>query len=110
MKTTKSRRGYQSDALRSLHSAMAGLHNVGAIDKDTMRAFDVSCLTSIVALEADDIKEIREKASMSQAVFAKVLNVTTSLVSQWERGEKRPSGPSLKLLNLVDKKGVEAIF
>jgi putative transcriptional regulator len=43
-------------------------------------------------------------------VFALTLNVTPSLVSQWERGEKKPSGPSLKLLNLADKKGVEAIF
>lgn len=89
---------------------MEDLHSVDAIDKDTMRYFDVSCLTAVHALEADAIKEIRERAAMSQAVFAKVLNVTTSLVSQWERGEKRPSGPSLKLLNLVNQKGVEAIF
>jgi putative transcriptional regulator len=47
---------------------------------------------------------------MSQAIFALALNVTPSLVSQWERGEKKPSGPSLKLLNLADKKGVETIL
>ncbi|WP_374754456.1 helix-turn-helix domain-containing protein [Aureimonas sp. AU12] len=110
MKNRTSRREYQSDALRSLHSAMEGLHKVGAIDKATMRGFDVSCLTSVDALDADSIREIRERAAMSQALFAKVLNVTASVVSKWERGEKKPSGPSLKLLTLANKRGVEAIL
>jgi putative transcriptional regulator len=107
---TKSRREYQTDALRSLHSAAEGLYRVGAIDKATMRGFDISCLTTVDVLNAEDIRDIREKASMSQALFAKVLNVTTSVVSKWERGEKKPSGPSLKLLTLANKKGVEAIL
>jgi len=47
---------------------------------------------------------------MSQATFALALNVTTSLISQWERGEKSPSGPSLKLLTLVDTRGIDAIL
>jgi putative transcriptional regulator len=89
---------------------MEGLHKVGAIDKATMRGFDISCLTTVDALGAEDIRGIREKALMSQALFAKVLNVTASVVSKWERGEKKPSGPSLKLLTLANKKGVEAIL
>lgn len=101
---------YRSDLLRSLHSAAEDLHAVGAIDKATMRRFDVACLTPVEALRPEEIKRIREKARMSQALFALALNVTTSLVSQWERGEKKPSGPSLKLLALADKKGVEAIL
>jgi putative transcriptional regulator len=47
---------------------------------------------------------------MSQATFALALNVTKVLESKWERGEVRPGGPSLKLLNLADKKGIEAIL
>lgn len=101
---------YRSDLLRSLHSAAEDLHTVGAIDKATMRRFDVACLTPVEELRPEEIKRIREKAKMSQALFALALNVTTSLVSQWERGEKKPSGPSLKLLALADKKGVEAIL
>lgn len=101
---------YRSDPLRSVHLAMEDLHNVGAIDKTTMRKFDVACLTSVGPLEPRDIKRIREKAKMSQALFALALNVAPTLVSQWERGEKKPSGPSLKLLALADKKGVEAIL
>lgn len=75
-----------------------------------MRSFDLSCLTPIEALAPDAIRQIREEARMSQATFALALNVTTSLVSKWERGEKRPSGPSLKLLALADSKGIDAIL
>ncbi len=101
---------YKSDALRSVHLIASDLHSVGAIDKATMREFDVSCLTPIEALEPEAIRGIRECAHMSQAIFALALNVSTSLVSQWERGEKKPSGPSLKLLTLVARKGVDAIL
>jgi putative transcriptional regulator len=75
-----------------------------------MRRFDVACLTPVEELRPETIKNIREKAHMSQALFARALNVTTSLVSKWERGEKKPSGPSLKLLSLADKKGIETIL
>ena len=42
-------------------------------------------------------------------MFARYLNVSTGLISQWERGEKRPAGASLKLLTLVQKKGLNVI-
>ena len=101
---------YPSDALRSAHLAAQDLHAIGAIEKATMRGFDKACLTAVDELSAEAIKGIRAKARMSQAIFALTLNVTPSLVSQWERGEKKPSGPSLKLLNLANKKGVQAIL
>ena len=108
MKTTK--RKYRSGPLKSLHLAAKDLHAVGALDKATMRQFDVACLTTVAQLKPQAIKRIRADARMSQAIFALALNVTTSLVSQWERGEKKPSGPSLKLLALAEKKGIEAIL
>jgi len=101
---------YRSPALRSLHEAMEDLHGVGAIDKATMRDFDLGCLTPVEPLAPEAIKHIREKAHMSQATFALALNVGTMMISRWERGEARPSGPSLKLLALADKKGIEAIL
>jgi putative transcriptional regulator len=57
-----------------------------------------------------NIKALREKAHVSQAVFAAVLNTSVSTVQKWEVGDKKPSGPSLKLLNLVESKGLEAII
>ena len=104
------KRTYRSDVLRSAHLAAQDLHAIGAIDKATMREFDRACLTNVEALDPQAIRRIRDQANMSQTIFALTLNVTPSLVSQWERGEKKPSGPSLKLLNLADKKGVEAIL
>ncbi len=105
-----SKRKYRSSPLRSLHLAARDIQAVGAIDKATMRQFDVACLTPVGQIKPQAIKRIRADARMSQAIFAMALNVTTSLVSQWERGEKRPSGPSLKLLALADKKGIQAIL
>jgi putative transcriptional regulator len=104
------KRTYRSEVLRSAHLAAGDLYAIGAIDKATMRRFDRACLTDVEDLDPQSIRRIRNKAKMSQAIFALTLNVTPSLVSQWERGEKKPSGPSLKLLNLADKKGVEAIL
>jgi putative transcriptional regulator len=100
---------HRSDAMAAIHETMVSLHDVGAIDKQTMRRFDDACLTSIRPLTPEEIKAIREKEHVSQTVFASYLNVTTSLVSKWERGEKRPSGASLKLLSLVEKKGLAAV-
>jgi len=100
---------YQSRIAETVHKTAAGLHGIGAIDKTTMREFDVMCLTMVEELSAREIQKIRKKAGVSQEVFSRYLNVTTTLVSQWERGEKRPSGPSLKLLSLVKHKGLDAI-
>jgi putative transcriptional regulator len=101
---------YRSDALEILHKTVEGLYRHGVIDKATMRHFDVGCLTTIEPLEPAAIKAIREEAGFSQATFALALNVTTSLISKWERGEKKPSGPSLKLLALAKAKGIDAIL
>lgn len=103
-------RRYRSDPLRSVHLAMEGLAKAGALDKATMRRFDLACLTPVEPLRPEAIRRIREDAKMSQAIFARALNVTTSLVSKWERGDKKPSGPSLKLLALADRKGIDAIL
>ena len=74
-----------------------------------MREFDASCLTTVEDLSPEAIQAIREHAGVSQAVLASFLNVKAKLVSEWERGDKKPSGPSLKLLSLVKSKGLDAI-
>ena len=69
----------------------------------------VLCLTPIEPLTSAQLRRIRLREKASQAVFARYLNVTTGLVSQWERGEKHPRGASLKLLTLVAKKGLQSV-
>ncbi|MCA8929029.1 MAG: DNA-binding transcriptional regulator [Alphaproteobacteria bacterium] len=100
---------YKSGALAAIHETAAGLSDAGVLTKQTMRAFDELCLTPVRDLSAEEIRGIRQKEQASQAVFARYLNVTPSLVSQWERGEKRPRGASLKLLTLVAKNGLQAV-
>jgi putative transcriptional regulator len=74
-----------------------------------MREFDALCLTTVEPMTPADIRKLREREQVSQSVFAHYLNVRKDAVSKWERGEKSPDGPSLKLLNLVRTKGLEAI-
>jgi putative transcriptional regulator len=106
---TKTKKTYGSDALAAVHETADDLRRAGVMDKRTMRKFDALCLTPVRPLKADEIRALRERERLSQAVFASYLNVTTGLVSQWERGEKKPQGASLKLLTLVREKGLDAI-
>ena len=100
---------YRSEALAAAHEAAMGLAEAGLMSKRTMWAFDEMCLTPAEEMSPADIRALRLRENASQAVFARYLNVTTGLVSQWERGEKRPRGASLKLLTLVDKNGLSAV-
>lgn len=100
---------YRSRLMASVHETAEGLHDAGVMDKRTLRKFDELCLTPVKPLQPEEIRALRLRERASQAVFARHLNVTTGLVSQWERGEKHPQGASLKLLSLIAKNGLEAI-
>jgi putative transcriptional regulator len=86
-----------------------GFYDSGLIDKETMREFDKSCISEVDLLRPEEIKALREREHVSQPVFARYLNVSKNLVSDWERGIKRPGGPALRLLSIVRKKGLRAI-
>ena len=100
---------YLSKVMASIHEGVSDLYRAGGVDRKTMREFDALCLTPISAMTPQKIRALRAREKTSQTVFAAYLNVTPSLVSKWERGEKHPQGASLKLLSLVDKKGLEAV-
>lgn len=100
---------YRSRVMASIHETAEGLTSAGVMSKQTMREFDELCLTPVRPLTPEEIRDIREREGASQAVFARYLNVTTGLVSQWERGEKHPQGASLKLLALVAKNGLNGV-
>lgn len=104
---TKRRR---SRILEEMHETARGLHEIGLIDKRRMREFDALCHLEVHDIAPGEIKALRARANLSQAVFAAVLNTSVSTVQKWEAGEKRPSGPSLKLLNLIERKGIEAVL
>ena len=95
--------------LDTVHDTAKGLHKTGVMDAKTMREFDALCLTPVKNLSAVQIKRLRMRNKASQAVFAAYLNTSPSTVQKWEQGQKKPNGPSLKLLNLVKDKGLEAL-
>ncbi|KPF42254.1 DNA-binding transcriptional regulator [Rhizobium sp. AAP43] len=101
-----SRVEYKSDAFEAIHSAVEGMFQAGTIDKQTMRSFDHSCLAIPPDMSPAEIKALREDNRVSQPVFARYLNTSESTVQKWETGAKRPSGPALKLLSLVQKHGI----
>ena len=100
----------QSRILEAVHDTAADLHRLGFIDKRKMRKFDALCLEPIPPYDAERIRALRDHLQLSQSVLAAVLNTSISTVRKWEVGDKHPSGPSLKLLNLLDRKGLEAVI
>jgi len=100
---------YRSEIAAAVHETATDFYEAGVIDSKTMRHFDKTCLTTVEPLSPEEIAKVRHDAGVSQSVFANYLNVTTGIVSKWERGEKKPKGPSLKLLTLVKEKGLEYV-
>lgn len=98
-----------SDILEMAHDMAKDLHSVGAMDAITMRMIDELCLPKKRTFTAADIRRIRTRTRMSQPIFAAMLGVGVSTVAQWEQGNKKPGGSSARLLDVIDRKGIEAI-
>lgn len=88
----------------------AGLLDRTTYDKITMRHLGAAGLPKAAPVTAEQIRRMRQRARMSQAVFARHLNLTVGYISQLERGAKQPSGAALALLNVIKRKGIDAIL
>ena len=108
--TTKTKAKTKSRIFEAVHETASDLHHLGFIDKRKMRKFDALCLAPVPAYDSKKIRALRDHLQLSQSVLAAVLNTSLSAVRKWETGDKHPSGPSLKLLSLLDRKGLEAIL
>ncbi|MFY9820730.1 MAG: DNA-binding transcriptional regulator [Thermoanaerobaculia bacterium] len=106
--STKTKKG--SRILDAVHETARDLHEAGFVSKRRMKDYDALCLVPVPEYSSQTIRALRERYKISQAVLASILNTSLSTVRQWEIGEKHPSGPSLKLLNLLDRKGLEAVI
>ena len=95
--------------LDMVHETAQDLHTAGVMKDTTLREFDALCLPPVKEYTSVQIKRIRTKNHASQGVFAAYLNTSVSTVQKWEQGQKKPNGPSLKLLNLVAEKGLEIL-
>ena len=93
-----------------MHETARGLNRLGLISKRSMSRFSDLCHLEVPKMPPQKIKKLRKKEHLSQAVFAAVLNTSVSTVQKWEAGDKRPSGPSLKLLSIIERKGLDTVL
>ncbi len=104
------RRRAKSALLEAIYDSALGLHAHGVIDERRLSCYEALCLEPVPAYTSTQIRALRTSLQLSQPVFAGVLNTSVSTVRSWEQGDKKPSGPSLKLLNLIDRKGLDAVL
>ena len=100
---------------RELLETADDMHRIGLMDaatheKITVRHLGEKAASAAAPISGTEIRALRERAHLSQAVFARYLNVTVGYVSQLERGAKRPTGSALALLNVIRRKGIDAIL
>ena len=98
-----------SEILDIANDMAKDLFKAGAMDEITMRQVEALCLPKKRIFQAEDIRRIRTENRVSQTVFAAMLGIGKTTVQQWERGEKKPSGAAQRLLDIVDRKGLEAL-
>ncbi len=100
----------KSAILKAMHETATGLHRAGVMDQVTLKEFDRLCLPPVKDLAPAAIKRIRQKERVSQAVFASLLNTSLSTVQKWEVGQKKPTGAALKLLHIVQDRGLDVVM
>lgn len=100
----------KSRIIEEMQETIAGLNKNGVISKKRALEFEALKSLEVDPIEPHKIKQLREKSHLSQAVFALVLNTSLSTIQKWEAGDKKPSGPSLKLLSIIQNKGLEAVI
>ncbi|MCM2357175.1 MAG: transcriptional regulator [Geobacteraceae bacterium] len=101
---------HKSRLLEAVHETAQDLNELGFIDKRALNRYDALCIEPVPAYSPEQIRTLRDRYRISQAVMASIFNTSLSTIQKWEIGEKHPGGPSLKLLNILDRKGIEALI
>ena len=94
----------------SITSTVEDLNNSGVIDEITMKNIQNLCITDVKEYTPENIVSIRKRLKLSQAALASLFNISPSTVQKWEQGKKRPAGASKKLLDIIERKGMEALI
>ncbi len=98
-----------SNIQATINDIAYGLHRVNIIDKKTLRELTDDDLPEIIEYTGEEIQLLRKKQKLSQAVFAKYLNVSPAIIRSLEQGTRHAHGAILKLLNIVNKHGIDAL-
>jgi len=100
-----------SRIIEEMHETAQDLFRGGVITKAHMDEFTaLRNLRNVPVMSPGEIRALRQRTNLSQAVFAMALNTSVSTVQKWEAGDKKPSGPSLRLLGLIERKGLQAVL
>ena len=94
----------------SITSTVEDLKNSGVIDEITMKNIQNLCIIDVKEYTPENIVSIRKRLKLSQAALASLFNISPSTVQKWEQGKKRPAGASKKLLDIIERKGMEALI
>ncbi|MBU3556807.1 helix-turn-helix domain-containing protein [Polynucleobacter sp. Ross1-W9] len=100
----------KSRIIQEMQETVLGLHQAGVITKRSLEEFEALHNLDVKPMSPNRIKRLRVKTHLSQAVFAVTINASLSTVQKWEAGDKSPSGPSLKLLSLIERKGLGVVL
>ena len=95
---------------KSITSTVKDLNKSGLVDDITMKNIENLCLPDIHEYSPEKIVSIRKKFRLSQAALASIFNISPSTVQKWEQGNKKPTGASKKLLDIMERKGLEALI
>jgi putative transcriptional regulator len=94
---------------KSITSTVSDLHSLGLVDDITLKNIESLCLPEIKDYSPEHIVRIRKRFKLSQAAMASLFNISTSTVQKWEQGNKKPTGASRKLLDIIERKGIQAL-
>lgn len=98
-----------SRMLKEALETAQGLHRAGVINMRRLQEYEALC-TPVPKFTGEAVKELRDRIKVSQPVLAQLINTSASAVRAWEAGQKNPGGPSCKLLDILDRKGIEALL
>lgn len=101
---TMKRKETEFDADALVGSVEALVRHAAGKEKLTLRTKTLSLPPIVKPIKAGEIVANREKMAVSQAVFARLLNVPKTTEIGWEKGRRKPTGAALRLLDLVRKK------
>ena len=96
--------------VRSITNTVKDLNRSGVVDDITMRNIENLCLPEIKEYSPEKIADLRKTLKLSQAALASIFNISPSTVRQWEQGKKKPAGAARKLLDIIERKGIESFI
>ena len=94
----------------SITKTVNDLNKSGLVDEITMRNIENLCLPEVYDYSPEKIVSLRKRLKLSQAALASLFNISPSTVQKWESDNKKPAGASKKLLNLIERKGIEVLI